>query len=104
MRFRALVIGVAALAAGCSPPAQNTDASVAGLIDRVGAAELSRSAPPEVVVKLLDPELGSSRELSGELVSTLASGTHLLFVIIAVASAAAFVAACRALRYWAREA
>jgi EmrB/QacA subfamily drug resistance transporter len=64
---------------------------VVGTLGSILAADLSRSFPPDVVAGLLDRSRPA--DTSAPLVIALASGIHLLFVIMACASFIAMVAA-----------
>jgi hypothetical protein len=54
---------------------------------------LSRSFPPDVIARVLGPDRAAHVELTGPLVSALASGIHWLFVIMGTAGAFAFATA-----------
>jgi EmrB/QacA subfamily drug resistance transporter len=65
-------------------------ALMVGALGSLLATNLSQSFPPDVVARLLDR---SQTNAAGPLVTALASGIHLLFVVMAASSALAFVAA-----------
>ena len=66
-------------------------ALMVGTLGSILAANLSRSFPPDVVARLLDRSKGG--DASGPLVAALASGIHLLFMIMAAGSFMALAAA-----------